>query len=93
MSISKGYIRCNLGKLFYINVTRQIFPLFVELMKEDIYLSKMLVTCHSGTIPNAHDFEPTSPYGCVLSIKSANTNFIVFGLTRLGLEPTTYQTR
>jgi hypothetical protein len=29
-----------------------------------------------------------SPECCVLSGETTNTNFIVFGLTRLGLEPT-----
>ena len=34
-----------------------------------------------------------SPYCCVLSGEVTNTNFIVFGLTRSGLEPTIYRTR
>ena len=33
------------------------------------------------------------PYCCVLSGEATNTNFIVFGLTRPGLEPTIYRTR
>ena len=33
-----------------------------------------------------------SPY-CVLSGEATNTNFIVFGLSRSGLEPTIYRTR
>ena len=32
-------------------------------------------------------------YCCVLSGEASNTNFIVFGLTRLGLEPTIYRTQ
>ena len=31
-----------------------------------------------------------SPYCCVLSGEATNTNFIVFGLTRQGLKPTTH---
>ena len=34
-----------------------------------------------------------SPYFCMLSGEATNTNFIVFGLTRSGLEPTIYCTR
>jgi hypothetical protein len=34
-----------------------------------------------------------SPYCCVLSGEATNTNFIVFGLIRLGLEPMIYRTR
>jgi hypothetical protein len=34
-----------------------------------------------------------TPYCCVLSGEAANTNFIVFGLTRTRLEPTIYRTR
>ena len=34
-----------------------------------------------------------SPYCCVLSGEATNTNFIIFGLTRPGLEPTIYRTR
>jgi hypothetical protein len=30
---------------------------------------------------------------CVISGEATNTNFIVFGLTRTGLEPTIYRTR
>ena len=33
------------------------------------------------------------PLCCVLSGEATNTNFIVNGLTRLGLEPTIYRTR
>ena len=33
------------------------------------------------------------PYCCVLSGEATNTNFIVFSLTRPGLEPTIYCTR
>ena len=33
------------------------------------------------------------PLCCVLSREATNTNFIVFGLTRSGLEPTIYRTR
>ena len=33
------------------------------------------------------------PYSCVLSGEATNTNFIVFGLTRPGVEPTIYHTR
>jgi hypothetical protein len=33
-----------------------------------------------------------SPYCCVISGEASNTNFIVFGLTRPGLEPTIYCT-
>jgi hypothetical protein len=34
-----------------------------------------------------------SPLCCVLSREATNTNFIVFGLTRLGLEFTIYRTQ
>jgi hypothetical protein len=34
-----------------------------------------------------------SPQCCVLSGEATNTNFIVFGLTRPGLELTTYRIR
>ena len=34
-----------------------------------------------------------SPWCCVLSGEATNTNFIVFGLTQPGLEPTIYRTR
>jgi hypothetical protein len=34
-----------------------------------------------------------SPKWCVLSGETTNTNCIVFGLTRPGLEPTIYRTR
>ena len=34
-----------------------------------------------------------SPQCCVLSGEATNTNFIVFGLTQPGLEPTIYRTR
>jgi hypothetical protein len=34
-----------------------------------------------------------SPYCCVLSGEATNTNFIVFGFTRSGLERTIYRTR
>jgi hypothetical protein len=33
-----------------------------------------------------------SPYCCMLSGEATNTNFIVFGFTRPGLEPTIYHT-
>ena len=45
------------------------------------------------------DSEPTSlkvaliAKCCVLSEEATNTNFIVFGLTRPGLEPTIFRTR
>jgi hypothetical protein len=38
-------------------------------------------------------FFALSPYCCVLSGEATNTNFIIFGLTRLGLNPTIYRTR
>jgi hypothetical protein len=34
-----------------------------------------------------------SPYCCVLSREATNTNYIVFSLTRSGIEPTIYHTR
>ena len=34
-----------------------------------------------------------SPWCCMLSGKATNFNFIVFGLTRPGIEPTIYRTR
>ena len=34
-----------------------------------------------------------SPYCCMLSGEATNTNFIVFGLTQLRLEPMIYRTR
>ena len=34
-----------------------------------------------------------SPKCCMLSREAINTDFIVIGLTRLGLEPTIYHTR
>jgi hypothetical protein len=37
--------------------------------------------------------EVLSPFCCVLSVEATNTNFVVFGLTRLGLEPTIFRTR
>ena len=42
-------------------------------------------------IPNQPVFT-LPPYYCLLSSKAANTNFMVFGLIRLGLEPTIYHT-
>jgi len=33
-----------------------------------------------------------TPYGCMLSREAGNTNFIIFGLTQLGLEPMIYCT-
>jgi hypothetical protein len=33
------------------------------------------------------------PYCCILSGEATNTNFIVFDLTQLGLEPMIYRTR
>jgi hypothetical protein len=47
---------------------------------------------HIILIPSQPVF-PLSPYCCVLSGEATNTNFIVFCLTRPGLEPTTYSTR
>ena len=43
-------------------------------------------------IQNQPVFGLTRSY-CVLSGEAANTNFIVFGLTQPGLEPTIYHTR
>ena len=46
---------------------------------------------HIILIPNQAVFA-LSPYCCVVSGEATNTNFIVFGLTRPGLEPTIYRT-
>jgi hypothetical protein len=47
---------------------------------------------HSIPIPSRPVFA-FKPWSCVLSGEPNNTNFIVFGLTRLGLETTIYLTR
>ena len=47
---------------------------------------------HIILIPSQPAFA-RSPYCRVLSGEATNTNFIVFGLTRPGLEPTIYRTR
>jgi len=47
---------------------------------------------HSIPIPSQPIFA-FKPYSCVLSGEANNTNFIVFGLTRPGLETTIYLTR
>ena len=47
---------------------------------------------HIILIPNQPVFV-LSPYCCVLSGKATNTNFIVFSLTRSGLEPMIYCTQ
>jgi hypothetical protein len=46
---------------------------------------------HITLIPNQTVFA-LSLYCCVLNGEATNTNFKVFGLTRLGLEPTIYRT-
>ena len=48
-------------------------------------------TCGS-TQTNYSDSEPTSLCSFSLVLRAKHTNFIVFGLTRLGLEPTSYRT-
>ena len=45
---------------------------------------------HSDTLSRIFGL---SPYCYVLSGEATNTNFMVFGLTRSGLEPTIYHTR
>jgi len=49
--------------------------------------------------PLGHILTPSQPFFalipwcCMLNKEAANTNYIIFGLTRLGLEPTIYHTR
>ena len=47
---------------------------------------------HIILIPSQPVFALT-PKCCMLSGEATNTNFIVFGLTRLGIKPTIYHTR
>ena len=50
------------------------------------------MSLHIILIPSQPIFALSS-YCCVLSGEATNTNFIVFGLTRSGLEPMIYRTR
>jgi hypothetical protein len=61
----------------------------------DFYSASSLKQQSSGrhVAPLGHIILIPSQPVCVLSGEATHTNFIVFGLTRPGLEPTTYRTR
>jgi hypothetical protein len=70
-------------------------PSWIFIVKADSNSPRVDMSLHSDTnilIPSQPAFA-LSLYCCVLSGLATNTNFIVFGLTRLGLEPTIYHTR
>jgi hypothetical protein len=71
-------------------------PKYFEI-KVNIVISANLECLSTESITRTHysDFKPTSlcSFSCVLSGEATNTNFIVFDLTRPGLEPTIYLTR
>ena len=70
---------------------RWCFVLVDQHTELDILYRHFAPLVHIIPIPSQPAFALT-PY-CVLSEEAAYTNFIVFGLTWLGSEPTTYNTR
>jgi hypothetical protein len=64
-----------------------VYYQYITLYNNNTNVSKQLITIHTCNI------FALSPKGCVLSGEATNTNLIVFGLTRPGLEQTIYRTR
>ena len=74
----------------FFNANSAIFQLYHE--ENKLIFNEMMIAPLKTHYP---DSEPTSlcSFSFLLSVEATNTNFVVFGLTRLGLEPTIYRTR
>ena len=75
----------------FFNTNSAIFQLYHE--EKKVIFNEMMIAPlgHIILIPSQPVFV-LSPFCCVFSVEATNTNFVVFGLTRLGLEPTIYRT-
>ena len=75
--------------LYWTNTLSWIFIVPLKQQSADRHVAPL---GHIILIPSQPVFV-LSPQCCVLSGEATNTNFIVFGLTLSGLEPTIYRTR